>query len=164
LNRWTLSGLAGVETGSVNSNVPLFNSLGLPAPSVSNRFFDDVRALYYFTDNFGLYAGHAYTGGTHFLTLGGEYGIALGGGRMASLFTDGWIGEGGDIGAFVGLRVYFGQHDKTLIRRHREDDPTYHVSEQDPIRAVRRLQQFHKSCIALDEKSPNGKTIVICND
>jgi hypothetical protein len=118
-----LSGVAGVETGSIHSNVPLFNSLGLPAPSVPNRFFDDVRALYYFTDNFELYAGHAYTAGSHFLTLGGEYGIPLGGGRMASLFTQGWIGEGGDNGALVGLRVYFGQRDKSLIDRHRQDDP-----------------------------------------
>jgi hypothetical protein len=123
LNRWTLAGLAGVERGSINSNAPLFNSLGLPAPSVPNRFFDDVRAQYYFTDNFELYLGHAYTGGTHFLNMGGEYGIPLGGGRMASLFADGWIGEGGDNGFLAGLRIYFGQRDKSLMDRHRQDDP-----------------------------------------
>jgi hypothetical protein len=122
LSRWTLNGLAGVETGTVNTNVPLFNSLGVPAPSVPNRFFDYLQASYYFTDNFELYLGHSYTGGSHFLNLGGEYGIPLGGGRMAALFAEGWIGEGGDNGAFVGLRIYFGQQDKTLIRRHREDD------------------------------------------
>jgi hypothetical protein len=55
--------------------------------------------------------------------LRGEYGIALGGGRMASLFASGWIGEHGDNGALAGLRIYFGQHDKSLIDRHRQGDP-----------------------------------------
>jgi hypothetical protein len=115
LNRWTVRGLAGVETVTINSGVPL--------PSVPSRFFDEVSADYYVTDNFELSAGHAYTFGAHFLTLGAEHGIALGGGRMASLFAQGWIGEGGDNGALAGLRIYFGQHDKSLMDRHRQDDP-----------------------------------------
>lgn len=45
---------------------------------------------------------------------------------MAALFAQGIVFEGGDGAALGGLRVYFGQNDKTLIRRHREDDtPTY---------------------------------------
>ncbi len=158
LNRWTLSGLAGVETGSINSNVLLFNSLGLPAPSVPNRFFDDVRALYYFTDNFELYAGHAYTFGTHFLTLGGEYGFALGGGRMAALFADGWIGEGGDNGARVGLRIYFGQRDKSLIDRHRQDDPKSLLG--DPIDVIIASHPKDKTTLAsplsIPRRSPSN--------
>jgi hypothetical protein len=114
LSRWTLGGLVGVDKISVNSGGPL------PSPT---RFFDEVRASYYATDNFQLHAGHVYTIGTHFLTLGTEYGVPLGGGRMASLFADGWIGEHGNNGARAGLRVYFGQHDKSLIERHRQDDP-----------------------------------------
>jgi hypothetical protein len=120
LGRWTLSGIAGVETVSVNAT-PV---LGVPTFSVPNRFFDHVWAAYYVTDNFKLSAGHLYTFDTHFLTLGSEYGFALGGGRMASLFTEGWIGEHGNSGVLAGLRVYFGQHDKSLIDRHRQDDPT----------------------------------------
>src|SRR5262249_58444490 len=57
------------------------------------------------------------------LTLGSEYGFALGGGRMASLFAQGLIGEGGDNAVRGGLRVYFGQHDKSLLDRNRQDDP-----------------------------------------
>jgi hypothetical protein len=115
LNRWTLSGVAGVETVGIHSDA-------LPL-SVPNRFFDEVSVSYYVTDNFKLSAGHSYTFATHFLTLGSEYGIALGGGRMASLFANGWIGESGNNGALAGLRIYFGQHDKSLIDRHRQDDP-----------------------------------------
>jgi hypothetical protein len=114
-NRWTLSGLAGVETVSINSTLLSF--------SVPNRFFDHVAAAYYVTDNFKLSAGHLYTFDTHFLTLGSEYGFGLGGGRMAALFAEGALGERGAYSALAGLRIYFGQHDKTLIDRHRQDDP-----------------------------------------
>jgi hypothetical protein len=87
------------------------------------RFSDELAASYYFTDNFKLSLGHVYTVGTNFLTLGSEHGFALGGGRMASLFTDGALGEHGIYSARAGLRVYFGQRDKSLMDRHRQDDP-----------------------------------------
>src|SRR5262245_27519673 len=61
--------------------------------------------------------------GGHGLRLGAEHGFALGGGRMASLFAEALFAEGGSTTALAGLRVYFGQHDKTLIDRHRQDDP-----------------------------------------
>jgi hypothetical protein len=64
LNRWTLGGLVGLETVSINSGVPL--------ASPPNRFFDDVWVSYFVTDDFKLSAGHIYTVGTNFLTLGGE--------------------------------------------------------------------------------------------
>jgi hypothetical protein len=76
---------------------------------------------------FKLSAGHIYSFGAHSLTLKAEHGFALGGGRMASLFADGRIGEGGDNAFHAGLRVYFGQRDKSLMDRHRQDDP-----EDDP--------------------------------
>jgi hypothetical protein len=96
-NRWTVKGMAGVETVSINSNV-------VPV-SVPNRFVDNVSVAYYVTDNFELSAGHIYTFNTHFMTLKAEHGFALGGGRMASLFTHGGIGEGGINGALAGLRI-----------------------------------------------------------
>jgi len=132
LNRWTVKGLAGVETVSINSNVvPL---------SVPNRFFDHASIGYYVTDNFELSAGHAYTFGTHFLTLKAEHGFALGGGRMASLFAHGWVGEGGNNGALAGLRIYFGQRDKSLMDRHRQDDPT-NYSDDDQVGRFYCFQQ-----------------------
>jgi hypothetical protein len=127
-SRWTLSGLVGVETVSINASVPGF--------SVPNRFFDHVSAAYYVTDNFKLSAGHLYTFDTHFLTLGSEYGFGLGGGRMASLFAQGALGEHGAYSALAGLRIYFGQHDKTLIERHRQDDPL----SSDPLLSQIRSQ------------------------
>ncbi len=42
---------------------------------------------------------------------------------MAAVFAEGRAGESDFFGAWGGVRIYFGQKDKTLIRRHREDDP-----------------------------------------
>ena len=72
-----------------------------------------------------LSIGHVYTIGRNALTLGSEYGFALGGGRMAALFAQGVIAGGGKNAVLGGLRVYFGQHDKTLIERNRQDDPDH---------------------------------------
>jgi hypothetical protein len=117
--RWTLRGLAGIETVHVNAPV----MPGGPAVSVPDRFFDAVSVSYYVTDNFELSIGHTYQFGQNALTLGSEYGFALGGGRMASLFAEGVMAEGGDNAVLAGVRLYFGQHDKTLIDRQRQDDP-----------------------------------------
>ena len=115
LSRWTIGGVAGVEMLSFNSDVA---SLSVP-----NRFFDVVTASYYVTDNFKLSIGHRYIFDRNALALGGEHGFALVGGRMAALFTEGTLGEHGTYSALAGLRIYFGQHDKTLIERNRQDDP-----------------------------------------
>jgi hypothetical protein len=42
---------------------------------------------------------------------------------MTSLFAEGWIGERANNGLLAGLRIYFGQRDKSLMDRHRQDDP-----------------------------------------
>jgi hypothetical protein len=115
--RWTLSGLAGVEMVSVDAPA------ALGALSVPNRFFDTIRASYYVTDNFKLSIGHVYTAARHGLTLGAEHGFALGGGRMASWFAQARFAEEGHNSVLGGLRIYFGQRDKSLIDRHRQDDP-----------------------------------------
>jgi hypothetical protein len=117
--RWTFGGLAGYETVRVSAPVVA----GLPPFSIPNRFFDSIRASYYVTDNFKLSLGHIYTIGRNGLSLGAEYGFALGGGRMAALFAQGVIGEGGTNIVLGGLRIYFGQRDKALIDRNRQDDP-----------------------------------------
>jgi hypothetical protein len=115
LPRWTFGGLLGAEMVDVNR---AFFPNGIPT-----RFFDELRASYYVTDNFALSIGHIYSFSRHGLALGGEYGMPMGGGRMASLFAEGLLGEGGKNAIIGGLRIYFGQRDKMLIDRHRQDDP-----------------------------------------
>jgi len=138
-SRWTFHGVAGYET--VRLNVP--NVANLPGLlSIPNRFFDSVSASYYVTDNFKLSIGHFYTFGRNGLTLGSEYGFALGGGRMASLFINALFAEGGNNAVLGGVRFYFGQRDKTLIDRNRQDDPAEIVDldvarSSDPLRGIR---------------------------
>jgi hypothetical protein len=120
VGRWTLQGVAGVEFGS--------NTTGIVGPftqtfDVATRFFDQVNLAYYLTDDFKVYVGHRYTFGRNAAALGGEWGLPMSHGVMAALFAEGRLGESGTSGVWGGLRFYFGQKDKTLIRRNREDDP-----------------------------------------
>jgi hypothetical protein len=121
LGRWTFQGVAGVEFGNDASGIvgPIIQTY-----NIKTRFFDQANLAYYLQDDFKVYAGHRYLGGKNALALGGEYGIPLGNGIMAALFAEGRIGEDNYHGVWGGVRFYFGQHDKTLIRRHREDDPS----------------------------------------
>jgi hypothetical protein len=120
LDRWSIDGLAGVEGGnSVTATVgPVIQTF-----NIRTRFFDEIDFAYYLQDNFKLSIGHRYLGGKNAAALGGELGFALGGGKMAALFVEGRVGEGNFRAVWGGLRFYFGQHDKTLIQRHRQDDP-----------------------------------------
>ena len=120
LGRVTLKGVAGVEFGNKPSGT--INGLTTTYDN-KTRFFDQMDVAYYLTDNLEAYIGHRYLGGKHALALGGEYGIQMGK-TMTSLFVEGRAGEGSFHGVWGGVRFYFGQKDKTLIRRHREDDPT----------------------------------------
>jgi hypothetical protein len=120
MGRWTLQGVAGVEFGNTVSGT--VDSL-IQTYEVKTRFFDQVNLAYYLQDNFKVFAGHRYLAGKNALALGGEYGIPMSGGVMAALFAEGRVGEGSFHGVWGGVRFYFGQKDKTLIRRHREDDP-----------------------------------------
>ena len=118
--RWTVQGVAGVEFGNSTSEV-----VGdeLQSYEVKTRFFDQVNLAYYLQDDLKVFLGHRYLGGKHALALGGEWGLPVGSGVMAALFAEARIGENDFHGVWGGVRFYFGQKNKSLIRRHREDDP-----------------------------------------
>jgi hypothetical protein len=120
LGRWTLEGIAGVEDGSNKSQV-----VGTIIQSITlkTRFFDQASVSYYLTDNLRVSLGHAYTDGRSMATLGGEWGFRVSPTTMGALFVEARAGEGDMHGVWGGLRFYFGNGDKTLIRRNREDDP-----------------------------------------
>jgi hypothetical protein len=120
IGRWTLQGVAGVEFGNTTSET--IGSV-IQTYEVKTRFFDQLNVVYYLQDDLKLFVGHRYIGGKHALALGGEWGLPMSHGIMAALFAEGRIGEDDFHGIWGGLRIYFGHKDKTLIRRHREDDP-----------------------------------------
>ncbi|MCC6946508.1 MAG: hypothetical protein IT539_01960 [Bradyrhizobiaceae bacterium] len=117
---WTLQGVLGVEGGNSKSALigPLIHSY-----DVKTRFFDQINLHYYYTDNARLTIGHRYLGGKHALALGGEWAIPLAPRTLGAFSLEGRIGEDNYTGVWAGLKVYFGQQDKPLIARHRQDDP-----------------------------------------
>ena len=134
--RWTLRGIVGAEFGNSASTFSTTTSvtppaIGIPGAintvvltqsyDVKTRFMDQINLQYYVTDNWHAYIGHRYLGGKNALALGSELGLPLGRGVMASAFVEGRIGSASFEGVWGGLRFYFGQKDKTLIRRCRED-------------------------------------------
>lgn len=120
LNRWALSGAAGVETGNAASTV-LGTTLQLF--DIKTRFFDRIDLSYYVSDDFRLSIGHRYTGGKNALALGLEWAFESSHGLTGTLFAEGRIGEERYEGIWGGLRVYFGVDRKPLIQQHRQSDP-----------------------------------------
>jgi hypothetical protein len=91
--------------------------------TIPTRFFDQINVAYYPTDNLKAYVGHRYLGGLNAAALGAEYGLSLGHGLMGSAFAEARFGEHAFHGVWGGLKLYFGQSDKSLIARQRRDDP-----------------------------------------
>jgi len=100
---------------------------------------------------------HVYTIGRNALTLGSEYGFALGGGRMAALFAQGVIAGGGKNAVLGGLRIYFGQHDKTLIDRNRQDDPDGHALDVAALEILESVSGLKTEI--LPQVTPSGVVI-----
>jgi hypothetical protein len=137
LGNWTLQGIAGVEFGNSRSNI---TATAIDTYDIQTRFFDQINLKYYLIDNWNAYVGHRYLGGKNALALGTEYALPLGRGLMASGFIEGRVGEDDFHGIWGGLRFYFGQKDKTLIARHRQDDPN--VWSLDTLFSIINNQSF----------------------
>lgn len=91
---------------------------------LGERVDDDVVALgnvaFYATDDFRIFGGARYLAEDLHGAAGTEYQISASSG--ASLFAEGRYHDSDRWQAFAGVRFYFGSP-KSLIRRHREDDP-----------------------------------------
>jgi hypothetical protein len=61
---------------------------------------------------------------THSVSVEAEWAVENGSSRNTSLYTSVSYDESDDTTAKFGVRYYFGQKEKSLIRRHREDDPS----------------------------------------
>ena len=135
---FTVRGIAGVEwgnsvftTATTTATIPpvvggagaFITTTGIQGFEVRTRFFDKVDFAFYPLPDLKLMIGHRYLGGRHALALGTEFALPVPGPTKPTLFAEGRIGEGDFHGVWGGLKVYFGQKDKPLIRRHREDDP-----------------------------------------
>lgn len=90
--------------------------------SSGSEFYALADVALYATDNLRLSVGAASVAGFETGRAGlewfmGETGLPV------SLKLDGRVGEDGFTSVMAGVSLYFGGEDKSLIRRHREDDP-----------------------------------------
>jgi hypothetical protein len=88
-------------------------------------FYAMGKVALYATDDLRLSIGASTVAGFESANAGlewfmGDTGLPL------SLTVDGQLGEDGYTSIMAGLSLYFGGEDKSLIRRHREDDPRLH--------------------------------------
>jgi hypothetical protein len=88
----------------------------------SSQFFGFGDIAYYADDNLRLSVGASTVAGFKSGHINGEWQISDSG-LPLSLTAEGRVGDAGLVTASLGLKLYFGAQDKTLIRRHREDDP-----------------------------------------
>jgi hypothetical protein len=116
---WELKGVVGVESG--NSGATLTSPNTITSFDIKTRWFDKIDLNYYLNENFKVGIGHRYISGHNALALRAEVAAPLGAGRMASIFVEGRAGEDRFKSVWAGLRIYLGNRDKPLIRRHRED-------------------------------------------
>jgi Chaperone of endosialidase len=133
VGRWSLQGIAGVEFGNRANQITTTSTTDVTLATTTTtltefydlktQFFDKINLSYYPLDNWKVFVGHRYLGGKHAAALGTEWALPLGGGTLASLYVEGRAGEDDFRGVWGGLKFYFGQRDKSLIQRHRQDDP-----------------------------------------
>ncbi|HVA15094.1 MAG TPA: tail fiber domain-containing protein [Stellaceae bacterium] len=168
--RLTLSGIAGVETGNDATHITTSSSttasgggtatITSQTPGLENvaRFFDHANLAYYPLDDWKASIGHVYAGGKNALALGTEYGMPVGPGIMASFFVEGRVGEGShNYGAWAGVRFYFGQTDKSLMGRQREDDPAL---DWTPDSLLGIAQSLGTTTSATTQSCPPGEVFV----
>jgi hypothetical protein len=110
-NKYLLDGFVGGEFGDIES-----------------RFSSRLRLNWYATGDLKLSIGAQYLGGRTALVLGGEWQLPQRLSRMA-LFAEGRVSDSDHTAVWGGLRFYFGNA-KSLIRRHREDDPANDLTEE----------------------------------
>ena len=90
-----------------------------------DAFFSSATLALYATPDLRLSIGHSYLSERHALTLGGEWQVSE---RGVSLFTEGRIGEDDSNAILAGVRLYAAPTPKSLIDRHRQDDPKNHLT------------------------------------
>jgi hypothetical protein len=104
LGRMSLEGLSGYQFGS------------------ESGWTGKGTVAYYPHDDFRVHLGVSQRPGPGFAGFAGLEWAPMPR-RGLSLFADIGVGEDRDLRSLVGLKFYFSPQDKSLIRRHREDDP-----------------------------------------
>ena len=122
----TVIGMQGSSAYTANLSRRQIKAYGGRQAFITPDYFHDLTEVtFYPIDDLALSAGHIYSFGRNAVTGEVEYMLPQfrGGNIAPSVFVSGAYGWNASSNIMAGLRVYFGNHDKSLIRRHREDDP-----------------------------------------
>ncbi len=134
LGRFAVEALIGVE--SVSHRLQLSAPAGGPAGPITlervddEHFFAITDVAYYLQDNIRLSIGYRYVNEESLGAAGLELLFNNTGGTPVSLFAEGQFGKREYTRAMAGVRIFLGNtNGKSLIRRHREDDPRNRVPD-----------------------------------
>ncbi len=120
----------GVQAEAYLGNISVEGIVGFEETDFPTGVGDDddifgyLDAAYYLNDDFRVAVGYRHLDGINVGAAGLEYQLStsfLGSGT--SVFAEGRVGEDDYAAVWGGVRLYLGQENKSLIRRHREDDP-----------------------------------------
>jgi len=129
LGKFTGRAIIGVQGASSYTGNLSFYQLqahgGASSFNQKNYFHDFVEVKFYPIDDLAISVGHIYSFGRNAVTGEVEYLLPQfrGGNIAPSAFISATYGWNNSSNILAGIRIYFGNHDKTLIRRQREDDP-----------------------------------------
>ena len=112
----------GVEGEYYLDKITISATGGIQNGELQHTGYGTLNASYYLNDNLSLEAGGGGVSATRYGRLGFEYQPNFGINGL-SFFGDIGHGTRDYTHAFAGLKFYFGAGDKSLKRRHREDDP-----------------------------------------
>ena len=128
----SIQGIVGYE----DADVPAFILLD------DQNIFAYADLAYYATPDLRFSVGYRHLNDLDMAALGAEWQLPtdfIGG---TSLFAEGRIGDDEYASVWAGLRVYLSAESKTLIRRHREDDPLNYL--------FNNLQDYASCAVAAD--------------
>ncbi|MGE0240314.1 MAG: hypothetical protein AB7F09_22975 [Parvibaculaceae bacterium] len=114
----------GPEAEFYFGNVTLSAFAGLEdAEGLNDDVIANIEAAFYITEDFKISGGYRRFLDVDAGALGFEFQPGLG--FPVSLFADAMIGSDDYTSIMGGIRIYFGGDDKSLMARHREDDPPH---------------------------------------
>lgn len=124
LGPFSFEALVGIES---EDDIPTRTSSGRVVERRDDHVFSVASLAFYPLDDLRLALGHRYASEAHLATAEVEWRFA---GSPVSLYAEGALGERDYERASAGLRIHFGvENDKSLKRRHREDDPRHHLPD-----------------------------------
>jgi hypothetical protein len=126
-NAWYVGPEAELYLGNISiEGIAGFMDVSGSGSSSGSEFYAVGDLALYATDNLRLSIGASSVAGFQAGRAGLEWFMADTVNLPVSLTLDGQVGEDGFTSIMAGLSLYFGGEDKSLIRRHREDDPPIH--------------------------------------